>query len=265
MQKLGQHFLKDKSVLEKIITAIDFGINENIIEVGPGHGELTNLIVRELKKNNGKLVMIEKDSKLFLELQENFNNSNHIILEGDALKIVPKLVDSKEFKNKKYKIVGNIPYYITGYLLRVIGESKSKPQICVFTIQNEVADRINAKPPHMNLLAASVQIWADTKIISRVPRGAFSPPPKVQSAVIKLTTKTMGIPKSDLLNYYKFLHTIFKQPRKTILNNLVSGLNKNREELVSGLIQLNLDPIIRPQNLKIEEIIKLFELFYKND
>ena len=201
-------------------------------------------------------------------------NENIEIIQGDALKILPDLCS--KFHDLSFKIVGNIPFYITGYLLRILGELEKKPSLIVLTVQKEVAERVCAEPPRMNLLAASVQFWAEPKIIDYIPKTDFQPQPKVDSAIIKLVISNQPLATSE--NYYKLIKIIFKQPRKTILNNLASGVKyqassiKNqkipissriidkvgtKEEIIKILETLKISPTDRPQNLTIEQIKNL--------
>ncbi len=262
--RLGQHFLKNKKYLKEIVEALELKDNDVIIEIGAGHGELTNIIIEKLKDSKikrFKLIAIEKDQSLVKSLQKNFAcNKNIEIIEGDVLKIIPEINNLAILQscNYKYKLVGNIPYYITGYLFRILANLDRKPILIVLTIQKEVAKRLCAKPPKMNILSASVNFWANTEIIDYIPKSAFQPQPKVDSAIIKL------IPKSCILDpksYYSFIKALFKQPRKTILNNLreakIIDLNNCREKL----LKLNINPNSRPQDLAIEQIIKLSTLF----
>jgi len=158
-----------------------------------------------------------------------------------------------------YKIVGNIPYYITGKLLRVVSELPHKPERVVLLIQKEVAERICAAPPDMNRLAASVQFWAQPSIVSFVSKKDFSPPPEVDSAVIVLSTKTAFATAIDPTLYYKTVRGVFAQPRKTIINNvaaMLSGVSK-KEKIAEQLRSMGIDPEDRPQNLAVEQLITL--------
>lgn len=248
MKHLGQHFLKNKSVLEKTVSALALQAGDTLIEIGPGHGELT----REIIKENGgvKIFAIEKDAELAKELRENFKNDSGVrILEGDALKLIPEFVSENKFEN--YKLAGNIPYYITGFLFRILGELIQKPDLSVIMLQKEVAERVADKPPRMNRLAASVGFWAEPKILFPVPRSNFSPPPRVDSAVILLNPRPE---KGDKEAYYSLVRALFKQPRKTISNNLRDSGLPNTE---AALKKLGINPQDRPQNLDIQNIIAL--------
>ncbi len=194
-QRLGQHFLKNKEVLAGIVEQLDLREGDTVIEIGPGHGELTGELVNKfssLKVSKFRLILIEKDKELVEELALRFKlldlSKNIEVITGDILKILPTLSESYNLKAKSYKLVGNIPYYITGYLLRILGELLHKPEKIVLLVQKEVAERICAASPRMNLLAASVQFWAQPAIVRYVGREDFSPPPEIESAVIRLTT-----------------------------------------------------------------------------
>jgi 16S rRNA (adenine1518-N6/adenine1519-N6)-dimethyltransferase len=277
-RKLGQHFLKDKRVLRKIVEALEIKDGDAIVEIGPGHGELTLEIIRqrtlssqrenqrmEKEEQLVKIIAIEKDQDLAKRLKlkiQNLGLKNIQIIEGDALKVLPLLTKnwlSKSGIKNQYKLVGNIPYYITGYLLRLLGELQRKPELIVLTLQKEVAQRLCAKPPKMNLLAASVQFWATPTIAGVVNRKAFNPPPEVDSAVIKLVPKTVD--KKAARQYYELIKIIFKQPRKTVLNNLSAGIELTREDVALELGKHGVDPTARPQDLSISDLISLSNVF----
>jgi 16S rRNA (adenine1518-N6/adenine1519-N6)-dimethyltransferase len=260
MSKLGQHFLINKKKIKKIVEALELKNGDTIIEIGPGHGELTEkLKVKSLKL---KVIAIEKDKKLagairnLIEIQKLRNYVE--IIEGDALKILLKLTKSYKLKTKSYKIVGNIPYYITGRLLRILSELDNKPSLIVLTVQKEVAERLTAQPPKMNLLAASVQFWAKPEIIGYISKKDFKPAPKVDSAIIRLspTRTNADLTRTNAENYYKLIKILFKQPRKTILNNLQPTTN-NKQLLIEKLKKIGINPQDRPQNLSIKQIIEL--------
>ena len=274
---LGQHFLINKKKIEKIIEALDLKSGDVVVEIGPGKGALTIPLCENCQKLGCKIIAVEKDKDLADDLKNKIYDlgldKNIEIIEGDALKTLPRLIHNSELRIKNYKIVGNIPYYITGYLLRILGELENKPSLIVLTIQKEVAQRVCAKPrtrrrqgyggQGMNLLAASVQFWAEPKIIGSVSKKDFWPIPKVDSAIIKLTPLTLLVRSSIQCNkgdYYKFIKILFKQPRKTILNNLKSQISnlKNKEKIIEKLKKVGVDPQARPQNLSVEQILKLF-------
>ncbi len=278
---LGQHFLINKKKIRKIVESLELKDGDVVVEIGSGHGELT----QEIQKSKIKIIAIEKDKKLAEFLRKKFSSDENIeIIEGDALKEIKNQIskikiipssgtefaigqtnqNSKIIKN--FKIAGNIPYYITGYLLRILGELENKPSLIVLLIQKEVAERVCAAPPKMNLLAASVQFWAKPKIVGYVSKKYFKPAPKIDSATIKLTTYDKQFTTNDAKNYYSFIKILFKQPRKTIINNLASGVKRQvsgvgKEEIIRKLEKLGINPQARPQDLSIEQIKKLTGFF----
>jgi len=249
--RLGQHFLKNEAVFAAIVLALDLRKEDAVIEIGPGHGELT----KHLMEHPASIIAVEKDAELYQKLiSSDFNQTAITFVHGDILKILPELITNYHLPIISYKLVGNIPYYITGFLLRTLSELPHKPTLSVLTIQKEVAERMCAEPPHMNILAASVQYWAKPEILQFIPKKDFSPPPKVDSAVIRLVTKNEQ--RASAL-YYPFIRTLFKQPRKTIRNNLYAAVNTlgvPENEIDSVLSKLGIDPNARPQNLSLELI-----------
>lgn len=267
MQKLGQHFLINKTKLQKIAEVLDLKSGDAVIEIGPGHGELTKTIIKRLSDlviENYRVIAIEKDRELARNLRSQIHDlkldKKIEITEGDVLKILPQLITQlPNYPIVNYKIVGNIPYYITGYLLRILSELEIKPLFIALTIQKEVAERVCAQPPKMNLLAASVQFWAEPKIIDYIPKTDFQPQPKIDSAIIKLLPRIRADKtRINAEKYYEFIKIIFKQPRKTILNNL-REVSQPKEEIIKILETLKINPGDRPQNLAIEKIKELAE------
>lgn len=253
---LGQNFLEDKSALKKIANALALRDGDTVVEIGPGHGELTQEL--RIKNKELRILAIEKDERLAEFLKSKFRrDANTEIIEGDILKLLPVLITNYKLPITNYKVIGNIPYYITGHLLRTISELDRKPERIVLTVQKEVAERLCAAPPKMNLLAASVQFWAKPEIVARIGRENFHPAPKVDSAVIQITPFAKTQMDPDI--FYPFIGALFKQPRKTIINNL-RLMAKNAagkggiERILAGL---SVGPAARPQNLSISDIVNL--------
>lgn len=246
-KSLGQNFLTDKNILRRIAALLEVDPKDRIIEVGPGHGELTEEI---LELNPKSLSTIEKDSDLWPALTDKFGKNTAFSLEkGDALELLSTIAPKKG----DWKIAGNIPYYITGHLFRIIGELDNPPSLSVFTTQKEVAERASCLPPKMNLLAASLGIWAEVKMAGIIKRGSFQPVPNVDSAIIVLKRKDETPKNKD--RYYDMMRTLFKQPRKTVLNNLSETMDKS--EAIALLDLMKIDPSLRPQNLSVEDIARL--------
>ncbi len=256
-KSLGQNFLMNKSKLRKIADVLELKKGDTVIEIGSGHGELTEEL--RIKNKELRIIAIEKDTEFAKALKEKFSKDKNIeIIEGDVLKVLPVLFGGFKLQALSFKIVGNIPYYITGYLLRIVSELELKPELMILTIQKEVAQRISAKPPKMNLLAASVQFWAEPKIIGYISKKDFRPAPKVDSAIIKLkATSDKQQVKSE--NYYKLIKILFKQPRKTIFNNLCGAKKIDADKCRKKLLKAGINPSDRPQNLemgKLKEMLK---------
>lgn len=261
MPRLGQHFLLAGSVATTIAESLAPYAPRTIIEVGPGHGELTQALRRAHPR--AKIIAIEMDARLAAALAARGIEAPFNTIEGDALALLPELATqiARGKPDEPCCIAGNIPYYITGHLLRIVGALNPKPRATVFMIQREVAERAAAGNGNMNRLAASIQLWAHPKIIARVPRIMFSPPPEVDSAVLLLEAKTnapSGVStgrRSDPHAYDRALTILFAQPRKTLYNNLRARIPEAQAKAL--LAETGLDIRARPSDLSIEQIAKL--------
>lgn len=265
-KKLGQNFLIDKSVLRKIIGAADLSPEDIILEIGPGLGILTI----ELAKRTNRVIAIEKDETLHRILEgilKGRNIKNVKLINADILKIFNKLSISN------YKVVANLPYYITSPVIRKFLENPpagGKPELMVLMVQKEVAERICAKPGEMSLLSVSVQFYSRPKIISYVSKKSFYPQPKVDSAVLKIIPKP--IPKINSQKFFQIVKIGFSSKRKILINNLSKKLKiphraepsgyKQKDELKILLKKLELNPQVRAENLSINDWLKLFHKFY---
>jgi len=238
-KSLGQNFLINAGILEKIVSVAELGPDDTVLEIGPGTGNLTKL----LSEKAGQVIALEKDRWLIEELKKKFRNTNVEISEGDVLKYFD-IWKYQSIKEKEYKIVANIPYYITSRLLRMIFEAWPKPKLIVLTVQKEVAKRIAAKPPDMNLLALSVQLYAEPKIVSYVSRGSFSPMPKVNSAIIKLTPHGQ-LPSTDPAKLFKLIKVGFSGKRKQLVNNLAKNFGMMKGDILKIFEKTGIEPAIR--------------------
>lgn len=264
-KKLGQSFLTNKGKAKKFAEALELAENDLVLEIGPGHGEITEELIKNCRRL--KVIAVEKDRKLVKEsegLRGLFKKRGGQleIITGDALKELPVL--SESLKPKNYKLAGNIPYYITGHLFRTIGELKHKPEITVLGIQKEVAERVLAEPPKMNILAASVKAWGKPKFVEDIPKKDFRPQPEVNGAIVKIKVKSKK-PQINEEGYYKTIRTLFSHPRKTLLNNLTGAKNAKameKEIVVKKLKEMEINPQDRPQKLGINEIKKISSMLY---
>jgi len=242
-KRLGQNFLTDQNILVKIIKAADLNQNDTILEIGPGLGTLTKELVQRAKK----VIAVEKDKKLADLLKETLKDSSNLeIITADIRDIADKI------SLNSFKIVANLPYYITSPVIRLFLESKNPPQEMVLMVQKEVGMRICASPPKMNLLAVSVQFYAQPRIVLHIPKESFWPQPKIDSSLIKI--QNIKKPEDiDIKKFFRIVRAGFSSPRKQLANNLSSGLNLDREEIKKALIESNLDIQIRAQDLRVED------------
>lgn len=256
LKLMGQNFLVNKPTLNKIIVAAELTKKDTVLEIGPGIGTLTEA----LSKEAGKVIAVEKDKTMVDILKTTLQSYNNIkIVQGDALKFN---AESYKLKSTRYKLVANLPYYITSPLIRKFLESKSQPEIMVLMVQKEVAQRICAQLPRMSLLSVSVQFYAKAEIVSFVPRNYFWPSPKVDSAIIKITPKIgQELPKIDVDLFFKVVKAGFSQPRKQLINNLSKKLKKDKSEINRWLLKNSINPHQRAETLSIEKWIELANSF----
>ena len=254
-KKLGQNFLVDRTAVKKIVSAADLKANDVVLEIGPGIGTLT----QELAKKTRKVIAVEKDRKLVEILGDTLRDFKNVeITYGDILKIE----NSKLIKN--LKVVGNLPFYLTAPVIRKFLEMKeAKPHSMVLVVQKEVGQRICAKPPRMSILAVSVQVYAEAKIISYISRKSFWPQPEVDAAIIKITPKIKLERRSlDQINldlFFKVVKAGFSQPRKQLINNLSRKADK--EKTRNWLIQNKIKPSQRAETLSVKDWINLAKTY----
>lgn len=265
LKNLGQNFLIDKTVLDKIIGASDLDKNDVVIEIGPGLGTLT----QELSARCKKVIAIEKDNKMAEMLENKISNikcqiSNTVILNDDILKINLDELIKKYSPDGKYKLVSNIPYYITSPIIKLFLEAETKPELIILLVQKEVAERICAKPGKLSILALSVQIYGEPEIVDYVDKSAFYPEPKVDSAILRIKNIEKGAPdralKEDYKNLFRIIKIGFSSKRKKLLNNLSAGLNISKKESEKILTEVKINPNARAQELKLEDWKNLEEM-----
>jgi len=243
-KKLGQNFLIDEIIVKKIISSAEIKSDDIVLEIGPGTGVLT----KEIAKKAKKVIAIEKDKGLIDLLKESLKNfKNAEIICADIL--------SYDFRSPNFKIIANIPYYITSPLIRKFLESENRPKEMILMVQKEVAQRISANPPNMSLLSVSAQFYADIKILFYVSKKCFLPSPKVDSAVIKIIPKKSELNKNKNFRilFFKIVKAGFLSPRKQIINNLSKGLDINKENTKDWLLKNNIEPKRRAETLSLKE------------
>lgn len=258
---LGQNFLTSRDVLLKIVEAAD--AKDGVIEVGPGFGVLT----QELARSSQKVVTIELDDRLLEVLDYTLAEfDNVLVVHGDILKTdIEKLIE-EEFGGKEISIAANLPYYITTPIIAKLLEDKLPIKNIVVMIQKEVADRICAKPGSKDFGAISVmcQYYAKPEIVTIAKAGMFCPPPKVDSAVLKL--KMLDEPSvrvKDEKLFFKTVKAAFSQRRKTLLNCLASSFNLTKDKLTKILLSVDISPQRRGETLSLEEFRALSDAIFE--
>lgn len=248
-KSLGQHFLNSPGAISAIIEAGQIKKDETILEIGPGRGVLT----RALLQKSSRIIAVEKDSRLMPFLQEKFTKE---ITSGQLTLIN---ADIMEFSSSNYslltthyKLIANIPYYLTGQIFRKFLESETQPEKMVLLVQKEVAERIIAKNDKESLLSLSIKAYGKPKFVKIVKAGFFNPPPKVDSAILAVDEISRDFFKdcSEKL-FFKLIHLGFAHKRKQLVANL-AGTYK-REKIIKILEQLKLSPTIRAEDLKIND------------
>jgi 16S rRNA (adenine1518-N6/adenine1519-N6)-dimethyltransferase len=254
-KQLGQNFLADKKVLMKIVDAANIRKDDVVLEIGPGQGSLTYHLAQKARK----IIAVEKDMELVKYLEEKFKDLKNLeIINQDILNYLEIFKETK-----RYKIVANIPYYLTSYLLRKISEMKNKPSEIILMVQKEVAERLTAKKGKMNLLAISVQIFADPEILFYVSKNSFWPKPKIDSAVIRLKIKKAKKQEiKNTENIFKIVHAGFTAKRKVLINNLAKGLSIPKEKIYDIFKSLGIDQKVRAQDLGVEDWLNIYNKIY---
>ena len=247
-KNLGQHWLNDQTILQSMIKAAGVGPEDEVLEIGPGQGSLTLLLL----KHGAKVIAVELDSELVGKLQaELADNPQLELVQGDILDF-----DLRQM-GPKYKVIANIPYYLTGKLLRKLLEATSPPSSIVLLVQKEVAERITARPGQMSILAVVAQYYSDVSLGLVVKAELFSPAPKVDSQVVILQPKRTA--RSEDSKLFRLVKIGFSARRKKLANNLSAGLVFDKVEAKTALQTCGLDELIRAQELGVEDWLCLEE------
>ena len=255
----GQNFLVSDDILKAIVVAANLSNDDMVLEIGAGFGTLTV----ELLKSVRKVVSIELDKRLLLALEKLAeHHANLELIAGDVFQKLDEI--AQNFEDLRYKLVSNLPYNITSRVLRNFLENQPRPSEMTLLIQKEVAARVVAQPGKMSLLSVAVQFYGAPSISIQVSRNNFWPEPNVDSAVLKI--KDIG---KDINGYQQLLDGLsiktffqvvkvgFSSRRKQIHNNLSSGFNKSKDEAKKILIKSGIKSSLRPQDLTIEQWIKI--------
>ena len=250
---LGQNFLVDRRALERIVEAAELTPADTVLEVGPGVGQLTRLLAEAA----GRVVAVELDPQMVAALRQELAGLRNVeIVEADILQVDPAALAGRV----PYKVVANLPYYITSAALRHLLEAQPPPSLLVVTVQEEVAARITAQPPEMSLLAVSVQFYGRPRRVARIPAGAFYPPPKVDSAIVRIDVYPPGerpVQVDDVEWFFRVVRAGFGQRRKQLRNSLAAGLHLTAAEVEAALQRAGIDPHRRAETLSLEEWARL--------
>lgn len=249
---MGQHFLISQKVVTAIVNA--FEGCEGILEIGPGPGVLTS----PLSESATKLIAIELDERMIAALSESAPAAE--VLRADALKTDLSEVLSRLPEPRG--VVSNLPYYITGPLLTKIAEVNELYSKAILMMQKEVAERVLAGPKTSarGSLSVYLQLQFAIRLVANAPGGAFLPPPKVDSAVLEFVPRALPVKKEASAALFKLVRGGFTQPRKTLVNNLISGVSADREKAIEWVLKMGLKETARPQELANEQWLELHEI-----
>lgn len=250
-KNLGQHWLTDFSSLSAMCDAVHVQDGDVILEVGPGLGTLTELLVERADK----VIAVEFDQKLAKELPGRVPDSNLEVVQQDILSFDLTSLPAD------YKLVANIPYYLTSNLIRTISESNNPPAAAAILIQKEVAERVAARPGDMSLLSVTAQYYWETSLGIVMPAHLFTPPPKVNSQILILNRRADPLfPDIEAKQFFRLVKAGFSNRRKTLLNSLSGGLQLAKPEIQEILSRAGVKPSARPQELSLHEWYAIYQV-----
>jgi len=250
-KSLGQNFLQDKHIAEKIVKSANLREKDKVLEVGPGQGVLTEFL---LKKADFVLA-VEKDDRLFLSLKQRFGNQKNLRLVNKDILQLTEAELKKIFHEQPYKIVANLPYNISGVFLKKFLSADFKPQSMTLMLQKEVGERMTVKAPHNNILSLSVRFFGEPKRVFEVKPGSFYPRPKVHSAVMRIDNIKKRFPQVKEKDFFSLVKKGFSAKRKKLINNLKNYYDQ--EKLKRIFSELNLSENTRAQELTLEQWVDL--------
>lgn len=257
-KSLGQNFLFDEGLLARIAAEAELTPDDEVLEVGPGLGALT----RQLARVAGRVVAVELDGRLIPVLTGELAAFGNIeLVHGDVLEL-----DPADWFARPYRVVANVPYYITGAILRHLLENRPRPSRMVLTVQREVAERLTARPPEMSLLAVSVQYYGRVRLVTPVKAGAFWPRPDVDSAVIRIDVDPARL-EPDTANdaaFFRVVRAGFSEKRKQLKNNL-RQLGYDDTTIAAALEAAGIDARRRAETLTVAEWERLSGILPTHD
>ena len=243
-KELGQHWLRDPEILAEIAEVAELGRGDVVLEIGPGLGTLTSRLLARAQR----VVAVEFDADLAGKLPGQFPGKNLDVINEDILQF-----DLNQLP-KGYKVVANVPYYITSKIIEKLMTAENKPSLAVLLVQKEVAERIAAGPGEMSILAVGVQLFAQVELDIEVPRQFFTPPPKVDSQVVVLRTRTEPlVTPEDHKDFFRVVKAGFSAKRKKLRSSLSGGLNISKDVAEQLLKTANISPDVRAEDLAIDD------------
>lgn len=253
-KSLGQHWLHDRQTLVEIASYAEIAEGDTVLEIGPGLGTLTSVLLSQADK----VIAVEFDSKLAKKLPGQFPGKNLKVINEDILKFNFNELPAG------YKVVANVPYYITGKIVEKLLLAENKPELAVLLVQKEVAERLAAKPGEMSVLSVSAQIYAEVALGNIVGAEFFTPPPKVDSqvAIMKLRKESL-LKDKDENQFFKIVKAGFGERRKKLKSSLSGGLHLSKNETENLLAAASIDSNLRAQDLKIEDWLNLYNQYIK--
>jgi len=263
-KSLGQHWLRDREILDAIAFSAEIEDGDFVLEIGPGLGTLTSSLLKFAGKN-GRVLSVEFDENLAKKLPAQFPGKNLEIINADFLDFdLSKLP-------KNYKVAANVPYYITSKIVEKLLTSENKPSVAALLVQKEVAERMAAKAGELSILAIASQIYAEVSLDILVPRDFFTPPPKVDSQVVVLKSREHNM--IEIFNsknnceisekeFFRIVKAGFAAKRKKIAKSLSANLAISKEQTAEILEKCKISPDLRAQDLNIEEWLKISKVFF---
>lgn len=253
-KSFGQNFLVDRAILRQIVDAARLGPGDQVLEVGAGTGVLT----RELAKQAHRVVAVEIERDMIALLHKTTGHYQNVeLITRSLLDLDP----SEVFGQERYKLVANLPYYITAPTFRHFLESENPPRLLVVMVQYEVAQRIVAGPGDLSLLGVSIQFYGRPEIVATVPARAFYPAPKVDSAILRVEVNDRPpLTPKERDSFFRVVQAGFAEKRKQLHNALTHHLHRKNEEIRACLVAAGIDPSRRAETLSIEEWLRLWEV-----
>lgn len=243
-KSLGQHWLRDRDVLAHIADCAELTVEDTVLEIGPGLGTLTSELLRRSKK----VVAVEFDEELARKLPAQFPGKDLTVIQNDILSFDLSQLPAA------YKVVANVPYYITSKIVQLLMTTDNKPDTAVLLVQKEVAERLAARPGDMSILAVSAQLFAEVSLGEVVGAELFTPPPKVDSQVVILKTRmTPFLTDGAEKDFFRVVKAGFSAKRKMLRSSLSGGLNVSKSQAEEYLLAAGIQPNDRAESLSLDQ------------